>query len=42
MEENGVSIDTYIGDFLEKHLYDYLCVHPEVSSIIKSTIDEYK
>ena len=42
MEENGVSIDTYIGDFLEKHLYDYLCAHPEVSSIIKSTIDEYK
>ena len=33
MEENG---------FLEKHLYDYLCAHPDVSSTIKSTIDEYK
>jgi topoisomerase-4 subunit B len=42
MEENGVSIDTYIGDFLEKHLYDYLCAHPDVSSTIKSTINEYK
>ena len=31
-----------IGDFLEKHLYDYLCAHPDVSSTIKSTINEYK
>ena len=42
MEENGVSIDTFIGDFLEKYLYDYLCSHPDVSSTIKSTINEYK
>ena len=41
MNANGDSIDDYVGNFLVKHLLDYLYSHTDVLSSIKTTINEY-
>ena len=38
--EQGVSVNTFVGDFLAKHLDDYLHKHPETAQILQKKIVE--
>ena len=38
--EPGVSVNTFVGDFLAKHLDDYLHKHPETAQVLQKKIVE--
>ena len=38
--EQGVSVNTFVGDFLAKHLDDYLHKHPETAQVLQKKIVE--
>ena len=38
--ERGVSVNTFVGDFLAKHLDDYLHKHPETAQVLQKKIVE--